>query len=61
MRNTNSPGFRASIGAAAAVAVTGLTLFLFESPYTAWGQRSQPPSEELVLSVPAADHEARNV
>ena len=61
MRNSNSSGLRSSIAAVAAVAVTGLTLYLFESPYTAWGQYTQPPSEEVALSVPANDHELRNV
>ena len=61
MRNTNSSGFRSSIGAVAAVTVTGLTLFLFRIPLHRVGHVPQPPSEELALSVQAEDHDARNV
>jgi len=61
MRKTNSPGLRSSIGAVAAVAVTGLIVFLFESPYTAWGTRAQPPSEQIAMSTPAADLDTRDV
>ncbi len=59
MRNINSSGFRASIGAAAAITVTALTVLFFQSPYTAWGSRTQPP-EEVVLSVPAQQNDVRN-
>jgi hypothetical protein len=59
--NKASSGLRATVGAVAAVAITGLTVLLFQSPYTAWGQRTEPRSEELVLSVPAADLDVRNV
>lgn len=59
MRNFKSSGFRASIGAVAAVTVTALTVLLFDSPYTAWGLRTQPPVE-VVLSVPAQQYDVRN-
>ncbi|HZF15726.1 MAG TPA: hypothetical protein VE046_07270 [Steroidobacteraceae bacterium] len=60
MRNFNTSGFRASVGVAAAVTVTALTVLLFQSPYTAWGTRAQPP-EEIALSVQVLPIDARNV
>jgi peptidoglycan/LPS O-acetylase OafA/YrhL len=59
MRYKNSSGLRASVGAVAAVLVSAVTVFLFESPYTAWGTRTQP-AEVLALSVPAPDVDVRN-
>jgi hypothetical protein len=41
------------------VLVSAVTVFLFESPYTAWGTRTQP-AEVLALSVPAPDVDVRN-
>ena len=58
---TTSSGFRSSAGAIAAVTVTGLIAFLFESPYTAWGRRTVPATDEVALSIPAADHDVRNI
>jgi hypothetical protein len=61
MRNPKASGLRSSIAAVAAVTVTGLIVFLFESPYTAWGTRTQAPSEEIAMSTPAADRDTRDV
>jgi serine/threonine protein kinase HipA of HipAB toxin-antitoxin module len=61
MRNPKASGLRLSIGAVAAVTVTGLIVFLFESPYTAWGTHTQAPSEEIAISAPAADRDTSNV
>jgi hypothetical protein len=59
MRNINSSAVRASIGAVLAVTVTALTVLFFQSPYTAWGERTQP-SEVIALSVPAPQVDVRN-
>jgi hypothetical protein len=61
MRTTKFSGLRTSIGAVAAVTVTGLIVFLFESPYTAWGTRAQPPSAELAMSTAATDRDVQDV
>jgi hypothetical protein len=59
MRNINSSAVRASIGAVVAVTVTALTVLLFQSPYTAWGQRTQAP-EVIALNAPAVQADVRN-
>jgi hypothetical protein len=60
MRIIKSSGLRASVSAVGAVAVTALIALLFESPYTAWGTRTQPP-EQVAMGTPAADHDVHNV
>ena len=58
---TTSSGLRSSAGALAAVAMTGLITFLFESPYTALGSRTQPPRDQVAMSAPAANRDVRDV
>ncbi len=58
MRHFISSGLRASISAVAAVTVTALTVLFFQSPYTAWGTRTQPPIEVAALTIAATAHAA---
>jgi hypothetical protein len=60
MRINYSSGLRTSVSAVAAVAVTALTVWFFQSPITAWGYRTPAP-ELAAVSTPAADRDSRDV